>query len=206
MDHLLLGVGDLDHGIAWVEQHTGVRPAEGGSHPGAGTRNALVALGGRHYLEIIAPDPAQTAYTFRMDLRKLPEPRLIAWAASTDDLDATAARAKGAGVQILGPRDGSRARPDGRMLKWRTLGIVHDLTRADVDPIPFFIQWSAGSAHPSTDAPSGCELQSFEIGHPAAKDVTALLGQVGIEMVVAAAKDAKLVARLKTPKGTVVLS
>jgi hypothetical protein len=205
MDHFLLGVGDLDRGVAWVEERTGVRAALGGSHPGAGTRNALLSLGGRHYLEIIAPDPAQTSYSFRMDLRKLAEPRLVGWAASTDDIDAAVARAKRAGLQVLGPRDGARARPDGRMLKWRTLGIVHELTRNDVEPIPFFIQWSAGSPHPSGDAPAGCTLSSFEIRHPTPDAVRDLLGKLGIESEVTASNDARLVVSLGTPKGSVVL-
>jgi len=121
VDHLLLGVADLDRGIAWVETTTGVKAVIGGSHPGVGTRNALASLGGRRYLEIIAPDPAQKDFNFRTDVRKLSEPRLIAWAAGTSDIDAVAKKARTAGYQTFGPQGGSRARPDGKVLRWKTL-------------------------------------------------------------------------------------
>jgi hypothetical protein len=32
--------------------------------------------------------------------------------------------------------------------------------------LPFFIEWSADSLHPSTDAPSGCRLIRFEAVSP----------------------------------------
>src|SRR5688500_13116718 len=75
VDHLLLGAADLESAITWVERKTGVRAEAGGSHPGVGTRNALISLGGRQYLEIIAPDPSQTAFNFQIDIRKLTTPR-----------------------------------------------------------------------------------------------------------------------------------
>ncbi len=205
VDHLLLGAADLDQGIAWVEQRTGVRPALGGSHPGRGTRNALLSLGNGHYLEVIAPDPAQTVYSFQIDIRKLIEPRLITWAAGTTDIEAVAVRAKAAGYQVFGPADGSRARPDGTRLAWRTLGIASTLAAGAVEPIPFFIQWSANTVHPSIDSPKGCALKAFRITHPNPSAVNTVLGAVGIEADVTTGPEAAIQATLATPKGLVDL-
>ncbi len=206
VDHLLLGVADLDQGITWVEKMTGVKAVVGGSHPGVGTRNALISLHSRQYLEIIAPDPAQTAYNFQIDVRTLTEPRLIAWAAVTTDINAIAKNAREAGHQIFGPRDGSRARPDGKSLKWKTLGVLNKFGLQGVEPIPFFIEWAADSVHPSQDSPRGCELQSFEIEHPDPPNVMAALKSLGIEAKVKQAKNVGLTATLKTPTGNVELS
>jgi Glyoxalase-like domain len=206
VDHLLLGVADLDRGIAWVERMTGVKAAMGGSHPGAGTRNALISLGGRQYLEIIAPDPVQPSYNFHIDVRTLSEPRLITWAAVTTDVNAIAKEAREAGHQIFGPRDGSRARPDGKVLKWKTVGVVNRFGLGGVEPIPFFIEWAAGSLHPSQDSPKGCALQSFEIEHPNPGGVIEVLKRLGVEAKVKQAKEVSLAATLKTPKGKVTLS
>ncbi len=206
VDHLLLGVANLDRGMAWVERMTGVKAVIGGSHPGVGTQNALISLGGRQYLEIIAPDPVQTAYNFPIDVRTLTEPRLITWAAVTTDVNVTAKNAREVSRQIFGPRDGSRARPDGKVLKWKTLGVLNKFGLQGIEPIPFFIEWAADSLHPSQDSPLGCELQSFEIEHPNRADVIDVLKKLGIEAKVKQAKSVRLTATLKSPKGKVELS
>jgi hypothetical protein len=201
VDHLLVGVNDLEAGIAWVEKATGVRAVAGGSHPGVGTRNALLSLGERRYLEIIAPDPAQTDYRFRVDVRELEEPRLVTWAAATRDIDAVSETARAAGFEVSGPEEGSRARPDGTVLRWKTLRLENDLGHAGVEPIPFFIEWAADSKHPSQDSPGGCELLSFRIEHPKSADVAAVLAALGIPVRVEAAASARLSATLRTPMG-----
>ena len=143
LDHLLWGAPSLEKGIAWMKERTGLEAMVGGRHPGQGTMNALLSLGPRRYLEIIGPDPEQPdARNPRIDaIRALTEPRLIGWAAGAGDLAAVAARARSAGLEVIGPVPGSRKRPDGTTLQWRALAIVQPQ-----DPLlPFFIEWAPGS-------------------------------------------------------------
>ena len=204
VDHLLLGASDLDRGVVWLYERTGVRATIGGSHPGRGTRNALVALGGRQYLEILAPDPAQPA-GLRPDLVSLSEPRLITWAASSDDLPALVRRSRDSGVTVSEPRDGSRARPDGRLLKWRTVDADNAFEANGISPVPFFIQWSPDTVHPSQESPAGCRLERFALRHPTPGPLRAFLERFGIDAVIDEADAVGLEARLATPKGTLVL-
>lgn len=206
VDHLLLGTRDLDAGIEWVAKKFGVKAAVGGSHPGRGSRNALIAFRQRRYLEIIAPDPAQPPENLTRNLRTLEEPRLIAWASASTDLSALAKRLQERGQRVTGPLDGARIRPDGGKLAWRTLSLEEAFEQAGADPIPFFIQWSPESSHPSQDSPQGCDVIGFAIEHPKADAVRGLLAQAGIDADVRQAKSCRLIATLDTPKGRVVLS
>jgi hypothetical protein len=206
LDHLLLGCSDLDEGIAFVEQHTGVRPAMGGVHPGRGTRNGLLALGPLHYLEVIAPDPAQAEIpTTRAELpamlKHLTGPRLVDWAVHTSDIAGVAERWRKAGVAFHGPTPGSRARPDGTMLHWQTLNVSDDRNGL----IPFFIQWGSDTVHPSADAPSGCTLESFAVSSPANSALAEEFQSLGIFVEVNSGKSAQLRAKIAGPKGMLVL-
>lgn len=204
VDHLLLGVPDLDAGIAWVEERTGVRAAVGGSHPGRGTRNALLALTKRQYLEIIAPDPAQQPQA-QSGLADLGSPMLVKWAAVTTDIAGVADRVRAAGLEASAPRPGARHRPDGSRLEWTTLALPSTFAKGEIDPLPFFIQWSATTPHPSLDAPPGGELLSLEFEHTDAESLRQALSRIGIDATVRDAERVRLVATLKTPRGTVTL-
>jgi hypothetical protein len=170
LDHILLGCSDLVHGIYFVEKNTGVHAAFGGVHPGRGTRNALLSLGKQTglktnpgpYLEIIAPDPQQSGAPDHYGLQKLIEPRLVGWAAHPGDLDQFATRLRNANLAFDGPNPGSRKRPDGRLLQWKTLNLKDDHSGL----LPFFIEWSADTTHPSVDAPRGCHLARFQLLTP----------------------------------------
>ena len=202
VDHLLLGAADRAAGIRWIEERTGVRAVIGGSHPGQGTCNALLSLGGRHYLEIIAPDPEQTQLAARYQLLKtLKVPRLITWAAATSSAETTAKRCRAAGLDVVGPNPGSRQRPDGKMMHWVTLAVQTELERV----IPFFIEWGPNVTHPAADSPQACRLETLTFTHPQPARVRDTLGRLGIDATVRSGPEASLTALLQTPKGALEL-
>lgn len=200
LDHILLGCGDLDRGIEFVEKHTGVRAAFGGVHPGRGTRNALLSLGEKHYLEIIAPDPEQSGLPDHYGLVKLSEPRLVGWAAHPGNLDQFSTRLRIAGVAFDGPTPGSRKRPDGRLLQWRTLNLKDDQGGL----LPFFIEWSPDTLHPSADAPGGCRVVHFSLCTPVPPELNRICSRVGLDVQVEQGENPHLYARIGGPKGQVM--
>jgi hypothetical protein len=205
LDHILLGVSDLDRGIAWLEERSGMRAAVGGVHPGRGTRNALLTFGSRRYLEIIAPDPAQAGSRISVPraaaqvakLRTLKDPRLVGWAAHTDDIAAVARKVTDAGLKFAGPYEGSRARPDGKMLQWKILSLEDDSDGI----LPFFIEWSRNSVHPSEDAPGGCTIQGFHAETPEASQITMEIRTLGVDLSVNMGKTVQLLAKVTGAKG-----
>jgi hypothetical protein len=201
LDHILLGVSDLDSGIAWVEQRAGVRAVFGGVHPGRGTRNALLSLGPRCYLEIIAPDPHQLQQGMAQTLAAMREPRLFNWAVHTDDIAAVAKKAVAAGFAVDGPADGSRTRPDGKTLRWKACRLTDD--RGGL--LPFFIEWSRESLHPSEDAPAGCKLQQFFLQSPAARELRQACESLGVAVLVERGEKPLLRAMISGRKGEIRL-
>jgi hypothetical protein len=200
LDHILLGCNDLDRGIDFVEKHTRVRAAFGGIHPGRGTRNALLSLGEKHYLEIIAPDPQQPGAPDHYGLAKLTEPRLVTWAAHPGDLTQFASRLSAASIAFEDPAPGSRKRPDGRLLQWKTLNLKDDQSGI----LPFFIEWSSDTIHPSADAPAGCKIVRFDLAAPNDAEINHLCALLNLDVPVAHSDKPQLRARIEGPGGKIL--
>jgi hypothetical protein len=198
LDHILLGCNDLASGIALVEQKTGVRAAFGGVHPGRGTQNALLSLGERRYLEIIAPDPEQSGVQWFSEIKELRAPKLLGWAQHTDDLESLAKKFQEVGVSAEQPRAGSRKRPDGQVLNWKTMNLAD--SRSGL--LPFFIEWNKSSVHPSRDSPAGCRLDHFGLVSSDSGKWQKLFSALGIDLSVEPGEKTHLVARITGPKGT----
>jgi hypothetical protein len=173
LDHLVYATPDLATTVEQVAERVGVRPVEGGPHIGLGTRNFLLGLGGRSYLEIVGPDPDQPepAASRPFGVDDLTAPALVAWAVATTDIDAAVARAREAGVDLEAPYEMSRRRPDGTLLSWR-------LTPPLPGVRPFLIDWGR-TAHPTETLPV-VPLLSFEIEHPAPEALRTELAALGV--------------------------
>jgi hypothetical protein len=199
-DHFQLGVPDLDEGIKFVKDLTGVEPVFGGAHPGYGTRNALISLGEGSYLEILALDPAQSdVKTPRTErIRALSGPTILTFAMQTTDIARKLSLVERLpGFQgKLDPR--SRKKPDGTTVEWTNLPIESPFG----PQMPFFIDWK-GSPHPSQSAPAGCKLFQFKVLHPEAERLRDAYRQLEIYVAVDAAPKPGFLANVATPNGTV---
>ena len=204
IDHLIYAAPDLTAAVADLEDRFGVRAQAGGRHPGLGTHNALLALGPRTYLEIIALDPEQPEPSARhpFAIGNLDCGALVGWALTCDDIDQAVAVARSHGYDPGEIADGQRIASAGTVLRWRATG-----SAAAGDLIPFLISWG-DTEHPARSAPQGLSLQSFQIEHPDPASLTPALMALGagIDVIpVAPAAAPALVATLSGPAGTKVL-
>ena len=203
IDHLVYPTPDLDLGIATIERLLGVRATAGGRHPGAGTRNALVALGPGTYLEIVGPDrtqpqPEQPRW-FRID--EIDAPRLVTWAAKVDSIDQISRKARRLGVGLGGIVAGSRRRDDGVLLAWR---YTNPRTVVADGIIPFLIDWGT-TPHPSESAAQGASLITLRAEHPQPEPIRDVARRLGLSLQIDRGSQPALVATIASLRGEVEL-
>jgi hypothetical protein len=197
VDHILLGIDDLDRGVQQFEESTGVRPVYGGKHP-RGTHNALVSLGDGTYVEIIAVQKGVAPPDDYTGLAQQHTLTPIGWAVSSKDSAELHSRLKAAGMAVTDPTPGSRTTPAGKTLSWQTFGLKDNFEEA-----PFFIVWSAQTAHPSTTSPTGCTLQQWRVAGPHLKPLEQLRSALDLRVEVAQSAATSLRLSLQCPKGSV---
>ncbi len=164
-DHLVVAATTLADGIEYVADITGVAPQPGGRHVAMGTHNALLRLGERFYLEIIAIDPEGTPPPrlrwFGLDdialqAELMVRPRLIHWVARTEAIERLAV----ACPMPLGPIH-PMARGD---FRWR-ITIPDDGALPGKGVVPTLIQWDV-PVHPADKLPnSSVSLDAFAATH-----------------------------------------
>jgi catechol 2,3-dioxygenase-like lactoylglutathione lyase family enzyme len=142
-DHAVIAVSDLERAIE-AYRSLGFDVFPGGRHEHRGTHNALIRFGGIDYIELLGvydPDKAVHSGLNGRTLAEFVRDReggLVGHCYATDDIEAEAARMREAGLEVVGPFEMRRERPDGRALTWRLLVPVDVPWRRRW---PFFIQW-----------------------------------------------------------------
>jgi hypothetical protein len=202
IDHIMVGSNDLRGGMAELERMTGVRPVIGGVHPGQGTRNALISIGPRTYLEIYAPNPADMSKSSdAASLKRLKRLTPIGWAVSADDMAVLRDHAALSGLELTEPEPGSRRLPNGTLLRWSAFGYANF-----GDPrAPFFIHWNDQRLHPSRTSPIGCHLIELRLDDPTAAKLRLAVDPLKIPVTIRASSTPRMTVRLRCPRGLVTI-
>ena len=153
IDHVLLPVGNLEDAARHLHERYGLQANPGGRHAAGGTANYIVPLGFQ-YLELIAvvePSEIRDSHLGARVMQAVGDGRtFVAWALRTADLDALRAKLLGEGWNLPPIAEGSRRRPDGQVLSWRTQDVERG---AGPTAIPFVIEWKiADGLHPGEAA------------------------------------------------------
>ncbi|MEO8276663.1 MAG: VOC family protein [Thermoanaerobaculia bacterium] len=197
LDHLLLGVADLDRGIAEFEKLTGVRAAYGGKHP-RGTHNALAALGHSSYVELVAVQPGIPVPAKLAHLLELETLTPIGWAVAARDVDEIRSGLAGAGLSGGESKEGSRLTPHGTTLRWTIVELEPKLPEA-----PFFIAWAPDGPHPASTSPSGCTLADWHVAGPNGAGLDRLCQALELPVSATDALEVSMRLVLSTPRGNV---
>jgi hypothetical protein len=206
LDHLVVACADLAQGAAWLEEQLGVAPQAGGKHALMGTLNALLRLGPRVYLELLAidpeaPPPARPRWfdldTAHVRKRAQARPFLLTWAARTAHIVEAVTHVPALGEVLALTRN---------QYAWR-ITVPEDGALQFGGLLPTVLQWD-GDAHPADALEDrGCTLQRLALEHPAASSLLPLFRELRITGPVDLKPGPRLLAaHIATPSGVCVLS
>jgi Glyoxalase-like domain len=157
LDHLSFAAGPdgLEATARRLGAQLGVSFRDGGFHPRFGTRNRILPMTDRHYVEVVGvldhPAAEKAPFGQAVRARSAEGGGWLGWVVAVDDLAPLERRIGRPAVE------GHRHLPDGTVLTWHQLGIKDLL----VDPqLPFFVKWSGDAVHPSV---GGREVELLKI-------------------------------------------
>jgi catechol 2,3-dioxygenase-like lactoylglutathione lyase family enzyme len=134
IDHIVIAVRDL---AAASDNYgrLGFTVTPGGEHTGGATHNALISFADGAYFELIAFKEPDRPQEHKWWARFAKGEGTVDFALLSESVDFEGDRLKQAGIELDGPHDGGRVRPDGQRIGWRNLGLT-----ATGAPLPFLIE------------------------------------------------------------------
>lgn len=118
LDHVVIAVAELARAVEDYRA-LGFTVQPGGRHPGRTSHNALLVFDDGAYLELIAwpePGPAERWYNALQEHGE----GFMDFALIPGDVPRAIDAARSRGLSLAGPVEGSRLRPDGVRIEWRT--------------------------------------------------------------------------------------
>ena len=135
IDHIIIGVHDLDRAAGQFSQKLGLLASGGGIHPSGGTANRIIVIGDT-YLELIAvhvPAEAQQSVVERLAKGE----GYLNVALASNNIEAEGASMRKRGVSIIGPKLGELRSSDGRSRGWSSINVEQPVL---AQRYPFLIQ------------------------------------------------------------------
>jgi hypothetical protein len=179
---------------------------DGGLHPRFGTRNMVLPLAERMYVEVVSvldhPASDKAPFGQAVRARSAAGGGWLGWVVSVDDIGEVERRLGRESVQ------GNRHRPDGLELRWRQIGVKG----LQSDPqLPFFVQWQCPpEQHPGAVSSGRVRLSALEIaGDPGrvgdwlGTSVAGPLEGVAVDWVAPHGTPGVVAAQFETPLGLI---
>jgi len=146
IDHIVYAFQNLNDGIKYIKDLTGITATIGGQHLNFGTHNALISLGPKCYLELIAPDPTNVFNGSRwMSTDIIEEPTITRWSINTQNIAEDAQILSAINHELGEIITGERQLHNGGLLKWQ---MTKPSKQGLVEPLPFLLDWSQSDNHP----------------------------------------------------------
>ena len=203
----------LDATADRIAARLGVDAVKGGVHPRFGTRNKIIPLHGRRYIEVVEvlEHPAAEKQPFGQVVRARSEAGggWMSWCVAVSDLAPFEQRLERSAVP------GHRRFPDGRDLSWKQIGIKGVIA----DPqVPYLLRWAEGSddLHPSQALDPQADVTALQIagsaerleewlGASSTEDVDRVLDGVHVEFLAPSGTPGLLSVTFSSPKGDVTI-
>ncbi|MEM6318132.1 MAG: VOC family protein [Bacteroidota bacterium] len=204
IDHIVLGVPNLEEGVHWLKNLTGVTATFGGYHTTKGTKNALVNIGHQCYLEILATDVENRHIEAPrwMGVDLIQSPTVTRWSLKSTDL-AKDSKILNAYQSYLGTIEGGqRKTTNGQVLAWE---MIVPLAKPAVDILPFMTDWQQSDSHPTDSLPVQGELVSLNLAHPTPDTLQPVFDKLNVDLVIERAAVPTIHLVLETAKGRVVI-
>ncbi len=200
IDHIVYGVHDLSEAIAHFKAAYGIEAIMGGKHKHQGTHNAIFNLGDQCYFEIIAKDHSNklSGSNVWMGLDHLKEPKITRWAVKSIDIQNERAIVKRFNSEMGDLRQGARTKVDGSVMEW---DLLMPLSSPEVELMPFFIDWTGDTAHPTLGLPVAATLQKIEFYHPERHIYTSEFLELNMDVEIKQNPTAQINVIIRGPKG-----